>query len=135
MKDISKTCDICKPLNVLMPQIITQVMRVVLLVLLFQFAAPAFLSVATPGMSGVQNKSVCYHTHHNSLVIPLFLKEKEEKEKEGKQEGIKLTPLIDFSIHSLVLTESHEALLNHLPYQFRYDYQPPLFSLFCTFII
>jgi len=109
-------------------------MRIVLVLLVFQFFSPAFLPVAAALGSDNEQKPVTIHTEHSSIVLPLILKEKDENEHEEAITTFALTPLIDFTDHSLALTESHELKYNPALGQ-HYNHQPPLFSLFCAFII
>lgn len=115
-----------------------QLMRIVLLALLFQFLSPAFFTVVTQS-SGVidDHHGLVLHAHHSSIVVPLLLKEKDETE-EYKAEVIDLvdfSPLIDFSDHSFVLTQLHESKFDPLAFSNRIDRHPPLFTLHRAFII
>jgi hypothetical protein len=113
-----------------------QLMRVAFLLLLFQFVAPAFLPVTTQGFDSDQKSVVTLHTEHTSILIPILLKEKEEKEElDDRANDLKLLPLIDFTDHSQVLTELHEFKHHFIPVGQQYDHEPPLFTLHCTFTI
>ena len=112
-----------------------QLMRIVLALLLFQFISPAFLPVAGQGLDAVEKRSISLHAEHSSILLPLILREKEEDDHEGSDITFVLTQLIDFSDHNLALTELHELKYNSLNYAQWYNHQPPLFALFCTYII
>ena len=112
-----------------------QIMRIVLFLLLFQFLFPAFIPVGAQGFDADIQKSLSLHVEHNSIPVPLILKEKEENEFEENITSLVLTQLIDFTDHSQALTEFHELKGNSMPFKERYNHQLPLFTLFCTYII
>jgi hypothetical protein len=110
-------------------------MRIVLVLMLFQFIAPAFITVVAQGSE--PNKEIsCYHSPHSSITAPLFLKEKDETE-DSKADifSMDLIPLIDFRDHSFVLMELHETKFTPLVYRDLYDHQLPLFTLHSVFLI
>lgn len=113
------------------------IMRFVLVLMLFQFIAPAFINVVS--QDGESQKGIStYHAESNTIVFPLFLKEKEETEEESSRfddAHFDVVPLIDFTDHSFVLTELHETRFTTLPYRDRYDVSPPLFTLHNSYII
>jgi hypothetical protein len=109
-------------------------MRIVLLLLLSQFIAPAFLPLVMPDING-SNNLFSYHPVHTSVLIPIILKEKEENEQEDAIQSFVPTQLIDFTDHSLALTQLHQSKHNVACCGQWYDHQPPLFALHCTFII
>jgi hypothetical protein len=116
-----------------------QLMRIVLLALLFQFLSPAFFTVITQSSGGVveDHHSVVLHAHHSSIVIPQLLKEKDETE-EFKADVLDLVdffPIIDFTDHSFVLAQLHESKFNPFTFSDHIDRHPPLFTLYRTFII
>ena len=62
-----------------------QIVRLALFVMLFQFICPAFLPIVT--QRDAVSKETSVSQQHTSIVIPLLLKEKDEKEnniEEGK---------------------------------------------------
>src|SRR3954469_24320500 len=89
-------------------------MRIVLLLLLFQFIAPTFLPVALPDIGG-DNNVVSYHPVHTSLLIPIVFKEKEENEQEDAVQSFVPTQLIDFTDHTFALTQLHQSKHNATP--------------------
>jgi hypothetical protein len=109
-------------------------MRIVLALIVFQFVAPAFLSVVTQGAEPKREISG-YHAPHSSIIVPVLLKEKEETEVKAENFNIGFVPLIDFTDHSLVLTELHETKFTPFVYRDRYDDHPPLFTLYNIFLI
>ena len=114
---------------------IKHIMRIVLVLIVFQFIAPAFFPVVSQGAEPNKETS-CYHPLHSSIIVPLLLKEKEENEESVSDNStIHFIPLIDFTDHSFVLTELHENKFIPFVYRDRYDYQPPLFTLHGSFII
>lgn len=115
-----------------------QLMRIVLLALLFQFLSPAFFTVITQSDSLIDDHhGVVLHAHHSSIVVPQLLKEKDETE-EYKTDILDLVdffPLIDFTDHSFVLTQLHESKFNRFAFSNTIDRHPPLFTLHRAFII
>jgi len=117
-----------------MNEVRVHIMRFILVLLLFQFIAPAFTIVNAQG--AVPDRKTCdYHQLHHSIVIPLLLKEKEETESRGDDHIADPVPLIDFTHHSYVLAEFHGLKLTPFIYHYRYDHQPPLFALHSSFLI
>lgn len=117
-----------------------QLMRIVLLALLFQFLSPAFFTVITQSSgSGAidDHHGVVLHAHHSSIVVPQLLKEKDETEefKASILDLVDFFPLIDFTDHSFVLTQLHESKFNRFSFSDRIDRHPPLFTLYRVFII
>ena len=112
-----------------------QLMRIVLLLLLFQFLSPAFIPVTGQGFDPEGQQSLSLHLEHNAIPVPLILKEKEENEFEKNITSLVLTQLIDFTDHSQALTEFHELKANSTPFQGHHNHKLPLFTLFCTYII
>jgi hypothetical protein len=114
----------------------THIMRIIFFLLVFQFISPAFLPVAQGFDSEQDKKPLCLKTEHSSILLPLLLKEKEENEHEESVISFSLNQLIiDFTDHSLALTELHASKYEPIHFGIRYDHQPPLFTLNCTFII
>jgi hypothetical protein len=109
------------------------IMRVALLLMLFQFFAPSFFPFVVQGIPNI--KETNYHVQHNSIVAPLLLKEKDEKEKEETTAVSSLTPILDFTDHSLNLTATHARNQNYFHTDQGYDLHPALFKRHCTFLI
>lgn len=116
-----------------MEQISKQIMRIALLLMLFQFFAPSFFPLIVREVSS--SKGTNYHVQHNSIVAPLLLKEKEEKEHEENVFTPSQTPLLDFTDHSTNLTATHTGKSNYLHSELLYDLHPALFTCYCTFLI
>lgn len=108
-------------------------MRIALLFMLFQFFAPSVFSVVTQGPPNTRETN--YHTRHNSIVAPLFIKEKDENELEENSYTRNQTPILDFAIHSLNLKATHSCVSNYVPSDVLYDSHPALFASYCTFLI
>jgi hypothetical protein len=109
-------------------------MRFVLVLLLFQFIAPALV----PGSPQVatSNQETCIdNPQRQSLIIPVLLKEKEETESRGDDAFADVAPLIDFSDHRYVLAEFHTSKFTPRVYLQQYDHRPPLFMLHGAFLI
>ena len=112
-----------------------QIVRIALLLVLFQFLSPAFIPVI--GQEIPADRTTSFHVQHSSIVVPLFLKEKEEKEE--KEDGefffvASSAPLLDLTSHTFNLSISHsnKYSISSQPPGFA---PPPLGPLFCTFII
>ena len=109
------------------------IMRTALTLLLFQFFAPAFLPLVVQQVSHAKPTSI--HVPHSSIVAPLLLKEKDEKEHDDFTSISALAPLLDLTAHSLNLKASHKGKPNYLRQDLWYDLAPALFSRLCTFLI
>ena len=116
-----------------MVRISKYIMRMALLLMLFQFFAPAFFPLVV--QPGSNNKTTSIHVQHSSIVAPLLLKEKDEKEHDGFATISNLAPLLDLTAHSINLTASHTGKPNYFHQDFLYDPAPALFTRFCTFLI
>src|SRR3990170_1059047 len=113
-----------------------EMMKIALLLMLFQFLAPAFLPIALQGTSKLDK--LVYHVQHNSIVAPLLLKEKEEKDEKEHEEFFSisgLAPLLDLTAHSSNLTASHKGKGTYFSNEHRYDSGPSLFTINCSFLI
>lgn len=110
-----------------------QVVRVALLILLFQAVCPVFLPAT------VRNERTFDHTvisaEHAVMVFPVLLKEKEEIENAESFSDSDASPcLLDLASHGLHLATAH----NHQgagAYQAHEASRPKLFRMFCTLLI
>lgn len=118
-----------------MTEPIKQTMRIILLLLLFQFVAPVFISVVTLGADTNEDFKCAYHEQHNSIVIPQLLKETDETDSKEESLVVNLITLIDFTDHVSVLTESHETKITPINFRDQFDLLPPLFTLHRAFLI
>jgi hypothetical protein len=111
-------------------------MRVVLIAVLFQILAPVCIPIVTQA-AATQDDRVALHAHHSPIVIPQLLKEKEGDEVEFcfALWVADYVPLIDFSHHTLLLTQSHESRVAPCTFSERIDLHPPLYTLFGVYII
>jgi hypothetical protein len=116
-----------------MVKISTLMMRIALLLMLFQFLAPSFFPIVAQDSPNTRETN--YHTQHNSIVTPLLLKEKDEKELEENSYARNQTLILDFTIHSLNLKATHSRTSNYVPSDVLYDSHPALFASYCTFLI
>ncbi|WP_333820195.1 hypothetical protein [Ohtaekwangia sp.] len=114
-----------------------QLMRLVLVALLFQFLSPAFFTVMEDHDQQSNGCATAIHAHYNTLAIPQLLKEKDETE--FKTDDILdiagFIPLLDFSAHSFVLAQLHTIRFRPFNFSDRIDQHPPLFTLYSSFII
>ena len=108
-------------------------MKIALVLMLFQFLAPAFLPIVLQGTSN--RDKLVYHVQHSSIVAPLLLKEKDEKEHEEFFSISGLAPLLDLTVHSSNLTASHKGKYTYFSNEHRYDSGPTLFTINCSFLI
>jgi len=110
-----------------------QIMRVALLLMLFQFFAPTFLPIVAQEVANGRETTI--HVQHNSIPTPILLKEKDEKELEENSFTSSHIPLLDLTIHSLNLEASHSGKVNYFHSEILYNSHPQLFTFHCTFVI
>jgi hypothetical protein len=116
-----------------MPGSTSNITRTIFLILIFQLTAPAFLSDAQL-FDTAHEKKTSIQTHHRSILSPFL--EKEENEHEESRSHFTLTQLIlDFTGHTFALAVLHEFTQDGVQFGIRYDHQPPLFNIFCAFLI
>ena len=116
-----------------MVKIASYMMRVALMIMLFQFSAPAFLPSCIQQVSN--SKATTVHTPHCSIIAPQLLKEKDEKGDEKHLSVPALAELLDFADHSLHLTATHEGKTNHFHTEQSYDLRPPIFTRLHTLLL
>jgi len=115
-----------------MSRISKQIVRVALILLLFQFLAPAFLPMVVQEIPA--DRETAFHPQHNSIVVPLLLKENDEKEHDDVFTSEGMPPLLDLAAHGVNLIASYQNKLTIVSAPDSYP-QRPLFTLFCTFLI
>lgn len=108
-------------------------MRIALALMLFQLFAPIVFPVM--GQENLNTNTLNYHAQHNSSVLPILLKEKEEKEYEESLSNENLILILDLSTHSANLTATHNFKSNHTRSNLSYALQPALFTRHCSFLI
>ena len=110
-------------------------MRTLIVLLLFQFISPSLFSVVTLGsVTGKEKASLT--PSHSSIVVPIFLREQEERDHdETPVKAFDLPLLIDFSNHSFTHTASQSLVYKGYNHLVRFGYARPLFELNCTFLI
>jgi hypothetical protein len=108
-------------------------MIVALTLVLFQFLAPAFFPLVVQEIP--QSDTKYYHIQHSSIVAPLLLKEKDERELEEVVSIPSLSALLDLTIHSFNLTATHTGKNTYITDEQHYNPQPALFTRYCTFLI
>ena len=116
-----------------MARISKQIMRVALLLMLFQFFAPSFLPLIVQEISHKQEPTL--HVQHSSIVAPLLLKEKDEKNHEEHLTVTNVAAILDLTVHSLNLTATHKGNQKYLHQDLRYNLLPALFTRLHTFLI
>jgi hypothetical protein len=109
-----------------------QIVRVALILLLFQFLAPAFLPLVVQEIPA--DRETAFHPQHNSLVVPLLLKENDEKEHDDVVTSEGMPPLLDLAAHGVNLIASYKNKLTIVSAPESHP-QRALLTLFCTFQI
>ena len=104
----------------------------VLFVMVFQFFAPTFL----PVVREIPNaKAKCYQAEHSSIVAPILLKEKDEKEHEESSSVSNPIAILDFLDHSINLTATHGSAQVYFKNDHWYNPHPAIHSRYCIFLI
>jgi hypothetical protein len=116
-----------------MRRISQRIMVVALMLVLFQFFGPAFLP-QLPQESRQANTSYL-RIQHSSIIAPLLLKEKDERELEEVVSIPTLSAVLDLTVHGFNLTASHTGKNTYFSDDQLYDPQPALFTRYCTFLI
>lgn len=111
----------------------TLIMRIALLLMLFQCFGPCFFSVVAQEAPNTNDTN--YHVQHSSIVAPLLLKENDEKELDKTPFTSRQTPLLDLTVHGLNLEATHSGNSNYVSSDVFYDSHPALFTSYCTFLI
>lgn len=110
-----------------------QVVRMVLLILLFQAVCPAFLNVSVHSES--TSDVTIITAQHAVMVLPVLLKEKEETETVESFSDSDAAPcLLDLASHGLNLATAHNNQDAGV-YQAHEASHPRLFGMFCTLLI
>ena len=111
----------------------THVIRMVLFVMLFQFLCPAFMPLVVQDIP--TGKETAFHVQHTSIVAPMLLKEKDEKEDSDFFSVLaESTPILDLTSHSFNLTAAHGTKFSKFTEEKAFN-RPPRFALFCTLLI
>lgn len=106
--------------------------RMAIVLMLFNFLSPAFIPLVVQEIP--TEKATAFHAQHSSIVAPMFLKEKDEKEDSGFSTITEPAPILDFSSHSFNLTVSHSNKCSNSAEEVAFT-QPPRSALFCTLLI
>lgn len=115
-----------------MARVTRQIVRIALLMMLFQFSAPAFLLISSQRASVSNDTTIS--EQHSSLIIPTILKGNDEEEGVEKSTDSDLTMVMDLSNHVTNLTAAHDLRLSELYAQHGIDH-PPVFEFFCRLLI
>lgn len=106
--------------------------RLVLFLLLIQFAAPAYAHVGTTDNS-IQEKNSYKSQQEAGITLSVFLKEFSEEKNEEQGKAHASLKLIDFTSREVALTQIHsQILLDHSSAQ---SASKPLFKLFSVYLI
>jgi hypothetical protein len=109
------------------------VIRMVLFVMLFQFLCPAFMPLIVQEIP--TGKETAFHVQHTSIVAPMLLKEKDEKEDSDIFSVVaESAPILDLTSHSFNLTAAHGSKFSKFTEE-KASNRPPRFALFCTLLI
>ena len=106
--------------------------RMAIALMLFNFLSPAFIPLVVQEIP--TEKATAFHAQHSSIVAPMFLKEKEEKDDSESSTITEPAPILDFSTHSFNLTASHSNKYSNSAGDVAFN-QPPRLALFCTLLI
>jgi hypothetical protein len=109
-----------------------QIVRIGLLAMLFQFLSPAFVPLVTQEVP--TSRPIAFSVQHSSLIVPMLLKEKDEKEDSELFSISDSPPLLDLTSHTFNLSAAHKIKYSIASAEHGL-LQPPLFSLFCTLLI
>jgi hypothetical protein len=117
-----------------MTRSIVLLMRIVFLLMLFQLAAPAVLTVTTQDFTNAQERITRLTSEKSTVVLLILLKEKEENECEDLHTQITFTPLLNFTDHICALILLHTQKHTHF---LTADKTHPknLITMLCSFII
>ena len=107
--------------------------RMALVLMLFQFLSPAFIPLIVQQIP--TEKATAYHAQHSSIIAPTFLKEKDEKEDGDLDTPNEPAALLDFTSHSFNLAVSHSNKYSKFAEEEHVFIQPPRFALFCILLI
>lgn len=105
--------------------------RVILLLLLAQFVAPAFVQVSS--QDPIHEKNSYKPQHDSGIALSVLLKESSEEKSEANQKSHFIQALIDFSFHAIALKQSHTNFYSHFSNERLIP--DPLFKLHCVFLI
>jgi len=73
---------------------------------------------------------------HSSIIVPIFLKEKDERDhEETLVKSFDLIPVFDFFNHSLTHTASQSLIYKGHNSQDKFTCKPPLFTLYSILLI
>lgn len=108
------------------------IVRMAIVVMLFQFVCPAFISIVVQQIPS--SRETCFSVQHTSIVAPMLLKEKDEQESSEFVVETNCAPLLDLLSHSSNLTATHQDKYSESREEHPLA-QPPLFTMFCSFLI
>jgi len=115
-----------------MSRISRHMVRMALVMMLFQFLSPAFIPMIVQEIP--TEKATAYQVKHTLIVVPTFLKEKDEKEDRGVNTLNESAVILDFTNHSFNLTVSHSDKYSKFAEEDAFI-PPPQFALLCTLLI
>jgi hypothetical protein len=106
--------------------------RIALALMLFNFLSPAFIPLVVQEIPS--EKATAFHAQHSSIVAPMFLKEKDEKDDSEFLTITEPAPILDFSSHGFNLAVSHSNKCSNSAEEIAFT-PPPRSALFCTLLI
>ncbi len=115
-----------------MSRTFTYMVRMALVVMLFQFLSPAFIPLIVQEIP--TEKATAYHAQHSSIIAPTFLKEKDEKEDSDLSAPNEPAAILDFISHGLNLAVSHSNKYSKFEEGYVFI-QPPRLDLLCILLI
>lgn len=114
-------------------RIAINLLRLVLLLITIQCVTPVFAKA----QSRDYHRIIAEHkSDHTSLFSAVLFEKMEEEKKSEEEKGRFLTiELLDFSTIRTLLSQAHTPDFHISLVLDRFDLQPPLFTLFCVFLI
>ena len=107
--------------------------RLVLILITFQFLSSAFLSTAQD--SGASGTHKAFLPQIQKSISPSLFIEKTEEEREGERDKLVSFELIDFNFSATIFAEIHTPQFTFVDHEEQFDAHPPLFKLHCVYII
>ena len=87
-------------------------LKLALVVLVFEISLAPFLAEEV----GAAKNCIVYETQYNSLDLPDFLKEQDEKESEKSSSFCNSVPILDLATHNDRLKTAHQSIIEPLFY-------------------
>jgi hypothetical protein len=112
--------------------IVRNVVRLVVLIMAFECISSALSPIQK--QDGVQTTSF-KKPSSASVLASIFFEKAEEERSEEENDHLLPVLLADFSCIAFQLSNVHSVYVPYTPLQQRFNKQPSLFKLFCSFLI